>query len=226
MGGFSNLIRDNESICRLASRIYSFLGQNRVSVKGKNNVVDRGNTFVKRLKCSIKGNNNKVVLRQSRYAIRNLTILINGNNNILYIEEDFATDGLTFIIEDDNNAIRIGKNCHGGGASEISAIEGTSIEFGDDCMLSANIKIRTGDSHSILNANTGERINPSKSISIGDHVWIGNSVIILKGTRIHNDCIVAAGSVVPGKCFKANSIIGGNPATAIKEGITWQSERL
>lgn len=222
----SNLIRDHATISRLASSIYSFLGHNRVSLKGKNNVIAKRNTFVKRLKCSITGNNNHIIIKESRYAIRNLTILIHGNNNILYIDDDFATDGLTFVFEDDNNAIRIGKNCHGGGASEISAIEGTSVEIGDDCMLSANIKIRTGDSHSILEANTGKRINPSKSITMGNHVWIGNSVIILKGTKIENDCIVAAGSVVPGKSYKAHSIIGGNPAAVIKEGITWLSERL
>lgn len=41
-------------------------------------------------------------------------------------------------------------------------------------MLIANqCRVRADDSHPIYDGVTGERINPSRSISIGDHVWIG-----------------------------------------------------
>ena len=99
------------------------------------------------------------------------------------------------------------------------------IEFGDDCQLSANITLRTGDSHSIVDLQ-GKRINRSKSIRIGDHVWIGNTVLIFKGTQIGNNSIVAGGAVVGGKIFPPYCIIGGNPAKIIKENINWDRKRL
>jgi len=38
----------------------------------------------------------------------------------------------------------------------------------------------------------------------------------LKGAKIGDNSIIAAGSVVTGKTFPANVIIGGNPAKVIK----------
>jgi len=38
----------------------------------------------------------------------------------------------------------------------------------------------------------------------------------VKGAKIGDNSIIAAGSVVTGKTFPANAIIGGNPAKVIK----------
>ncbi len=70
--------------------------------------------------------------------------------------------------------------------TRLACIEGTSIEIGEDCMFSANIVFRTGDSHSIINSD-GQRINASKSICIGNHVWIGNTVIVNKGVKVSDN---------------------------------------
>jgi acetyltransferase-like isoleucine patch superfamily enzyme len=56
----------------------------------------------------------------------------------------------------------------------------------------------------------------SSPISIGDNVWIGANVTILKGVVIGNNCIVATGAVVTRGEFPDNSIIAGNPAKVIK----------
>ncbi|MBP2659028.1 MAG: hypothetical protein H6Q69_2060 [Firmicutes bacterium] len=39
-------------------------------------------------------------------------------------------------------------------------------------MFSHDVHIRNGDSHSIIDLQTKKRINFSKDIIIGDHVWI------------------------------------------------------
>jgi acetyltransferase-like isoleucine patch superfamily enzyme len=66
--------------------------------------------------------------------------------------------------------------------------------------------------------NTDERNSIGKvdEVFIGKNVWIGSKVIILKGSKIGDNSIIAAGSVVTGKTFPANAIIGGNPAKVIK----------
>ena len=54
-----------------------------------------------------------------------------------------------------------------------------------------------------------------KPIIIGNNVWIGLNSIILKGTIIGDNSIVAAASVVSGE-FGANTIIMGNPAKEVR----------
>lgn len=219
-------LRTDRRLRHFASVVYSLIGCNSSILKGKNNQIIAKDTFRKHCKFRVYGDNNRIVFAESMYSIRNVVISIFGNNNLIQIGRNFASDGLSFSVEDNNNKIILGENCHGGGNSELAAIEGTDIILGDDCMLSANITIRTGDSHSVLNAQTSQRINQSKSVVIGEHVWIGNTVLVFKGTEIGAHSIVAGGSVVTGKKFPNNCIIGGNPAKIIKENVDWCSERI
>lgn len=53
-------------------------------------------------------------------------------------------------------------------------------------------------------------------IEIGDNVWVGANVSILKGAKIGNNCIVATGSVVLSGNYPDNSILAGNPAKVVK----------
>lgn len=54
-----------------------------------------------------------------------------------------------------------------------------------------------------------------EEIYIGSNVWIGANVTILKGTKIGDNCVIGAGSVVKG-VFNTNTLIAGSPAKAIK----------
>ena len=76
-----------------------------------------------------------------------------------------------------------------------------NIIIGDNCMISFGSWIRNTDPHLVYDSSTYCRINPSKSVLIGDHVWIGQSCIILKGTVVGSGAILGAGSVVSGKKF-------------------------
>ena len=46
-------------------------------------------------------------------------------------------------------------------------------------------------------------------------MWIGNDVIILKGTEIGDDSVIGAGAVVTGGKFPSNVVIAGNPARIV-----------
>lgn len=54
-----------------------------------------------------------------------------------------------------------------------------------------------------------------ESIVIGDNVWIGAKSMILAGTKIGNNSVIAAGSVVKGE-IPANCVAAGAPAKVLK----------
>ena len=93
-------------------------------------------------------------------------------------------------------------------------------------MLAYDIDVRTGDSHSIISSETGERLNYEKDIIIGDHVWVAAHSYLLKGAIIGDNSVVATGSIVAGEFPDSNIIIGGSPAKIIKRGVTWDRRRI
>lgn len=219
-------LKKHSQLRNLAAFIYSF-ARNCISIHGKDNHIIRAGVFLSGCKIKINGSHNRVILNSGGINfLKDITISIYGNNNIIKIGKNVSSQNLAFCIEDNNNRIVLGDNFRGGSFSELAAIEGTEIIFGDDCLLSAHITIRTGDSHSILNAMTRDRINASKSVILGNHVWIGNTVLIFKGANIGDNSIIAGGSVVTGKSFPTNSIIGGNPAKIIKDNVDWEIKRI
>ena len=173
---------------------------------------------------NIEGRNNAIYIEQGS-ILKNCDIKIFGNNNTICIKNNCYLLQCKFWIEDNNGEILIGAGTTVSGKSHFACIEGTKIILGNDCMLSSNITFRTGDSHSIIDMQN-KRINPSENIVIGDHVWIGNQVIINKGVKISNNSIIGTGAIVTKQFESVNIIIAGNPAKIIKSGINWKRERL
>jgi acetyltransferase-like isoleucine patch superfamily enzyme len=90
-----------------------------------------------------------------------------------------------------------------------------SISIGEHCAIGPSCYITDHDHGSDLTFSPLEQPMVSKPTKIGDRVWIGANVTILKGVTIGNDAIVGAGSVVT-KDVPAKSIAVGNPAKVIK----------
>lgn len=210
---------------RILSRLYRFIGRNKISVK-RGNSVDLGNAFMKRSTINIVGINNNVEIEPGLTRLSCCKITILGSNCRIKIGNKCNLNYCELYIEDDNGEIIIGKHVTTTGKTEIAVIEGKTISIGEDCLLSSDISFRVGDSHSILDKNTGKRINPSKDITIGSHVWIGHSVKVLKGAFVGKNSIVGTGSIVTGKQFPSNSIITGIPANVVKNDVDWCSERI
>lgn len=95
-------------------------------------------------------------------------------------------------------------------------------------MISNNVKIQDHNSHPIKKLNRRKQLinlqkKPTnvyesliKKIYIGDDVWIGAEVTILKGVKIGSGSIIATKTVVT-KNVPANSVFAGNPGKIVKK---------
>lgn len=187
---------------------------------------------------SVDEKNNMIV--ENIPTIKNSSIIFNGNNNVLFCEEDVIIEDSNLKFNGDNSLIYLRTGCH---RLKISLFndyvchcglynwytkplwivlsEHKHCFIGDNCMFSFDILIRNSDHHLIYDCENNKRINPTKSVFIGDHVWIGQLVNILKGTRIDSGSIVGASSVVAGKKIPHNTIWAGNPSQEKKCGVFW-----
>ena len=171
------------------------------------------------------GSNNRIEIEDNCH-IENSRFNIKGNSNIIHIGESGFINGLEIAIQGNDNQIYIGKNIFILDDTRFYVVDGSRLTIGDSCMFSDRIDIRTTDNHSIIDCTTLERINYEKDVIIGNNVWVGTRVNILKGTILSDWCIVGAGSVVTGKQFACNTIIAGNPAVEVKNNIKWKMERI
>ena len=91
-----------------------------------------------------------------------------------------------------------------------------SVKIGKGCVISHNVTIIDSDTHCV---DVPGHI-PTKPVTIGNHVWIGNRAMVLKGVTIGDGAIIAAGAVVS-KDVPPNTMVAGVPAKIIKENVTW-----
>ena len=210
----------------LLSKIYYCLMNNRVKGK-RGNTLQIKNAFLRGFRCTFYGKNNEVIIGGEKPSVLTYChIAIHGSNNKVVIEGGVGAKDLTVYCGDQHCLVHVKEDTQISGKTELATMEGTKIVVGRDCLFSANITLRAGDSHSVIDAETGLRLNKSKDIIIGDHVWIGNTVIVTKGSVIGDHSVLATGSVVVGKSYPNNVALGGNPAKVLKEGVSWLSEKI
>lgn len=87
---------------------------------------------------------------------------------------------------------------------------GSNVMIAPYCTFIAIDHRYSDDNKNIKNQGISE-----ESIEIGNNVWIGAHVIILKGVKIGNGAVIGAGSVVTHD-IPSNCVAAGNPAKTIK----------
>lgn len=204
-----------------------------------------GDMYISGAKITEKENGNKIYsfAEEKEYNI-NTSIKFKGKNNILFIAEGAALVNSLLIFEHDNSVIYVGRNtrlfayvfmqfnqvCYfgdniffnqGGTRHNFIPCEGKHIIIGNDCMFSYSNWFWNSDMRHIYSQDTRYRINPSKSIIIGDHVWSGRDVGYMKGVFVASGSIIGARSTVIKKIHYSNTIYAGTPCHKIRDRVFW-----
>lgn len=179
------------------------------------------NAFLRKIKIIGRhsDSNNQVCLSGE---ISNTTINISGIGNQIVFEKDCRLNNLKIILNGVNCKILIKKNTTIGGAYLVCMGNGNTITIGEECMLADGVEIWASDSHPIFDA-AGTLQNPSKSVVIGNHVWIGRHTTILKGVTIADNAIIGMKSLVT-KNVDARTLNVGSPSRAIRRDVNWERD--
>jgi acetyltransferase-like isoleucine patch superfamily enzyme len=86
------------------------------------------------------------------------------------------------------------------------------IRVGDDCLFGFGTRVLDADLHA-LDSRTPERVAP---VHIGDRVWLGSDVTVLRGVTIGDDTVVGARSVVT-RDLPPRVLAVGAPARPVRE---------
>jgi serine acetyltransferase len=113
--------------------------------------------------------------------------------------------------------LQIGDRCVIGRGSHIVAHH--SIEIGADVFTGPYVYI-TDQNHSYadIEVPVGRQWPVNNSVRIGAGTWLGTGAIVLPGSVIGKNVVVAAGAVVRGK-VPDYAVVGGVPAKVIREYV-------
>ncbi len=119
---------------------------------------------------------------------------------------------------DDDNLPRrglvIGDRCVIGARTSLTAH--TSIVLGDDVWCGQDVFVSdAGHGYQDATQPIGRQLGPHQPVTIGSGSWIGHGSIILPGTTIGRNVVVAAGSVVRGT-VEDHAVVGGAPARVLR----------
>lgn len=213
-------IRDNETLMIFLAAIYRLFCGNWIWGRSGLSLNWTG-VFAKNVKIYNHGRDNVVEFGKG-CRLYDCKIQIFGDGNRVLIDHDCVCRGLDIFISD-GAVLKIGHNSHFHGRTHFACIEGKTVSIGKRCLFSTDIVFRSGDSHVITDMEDN-RINFGRDIIIGDHVWIGQQVVILKGANIARDTIVGTRSLVTKGEYPANVVLAGSPAKVVKEKVNWRPE--
>ena len=152
-----------------------------------------------------------------------------------FCKEEIIANSTHFTING-KGCIRIGKKCGMRRDCEISVAENGSLTLGDGffmnrgCVIACHDSITIGNNtrlgpnvmiydhdYDFKNQDVAQRKKHKTSpVVIGNNVWLGAGVIVLRGTVIGDNCVVGAGSVIKG-VYEPNMVITQPRNEDIKE---------
>lgn len=121
-----------------------------------------------------------------------------------------------------DRALVIGDRCVLGARTSLTAH--TSVVLGDDVWCGQDVFVSDA-SHGYQDTALpiGRQLGQNQPVVIGSGTWIGHGSIVLPGTAIGRNVVVAAGSVVRG-VVEDYAVVGGTPARVLRRfepGVGW-----
>ena len=101
---------------------------------------------------------------------------------------------------------------------------GRKIRIGEDVWIGRNCCIYDSDFHSILNKDNSLH-NPPKPVIIGDHVWLTNNIMVLKGVIIKGNNVINPFTVIRKDVPFGVMIANGFQQIEVAQDIKWSSAR-
>lgn len=135
----------------------------------------------------------------------NTNILL-GKNVTIYPDVMFFGDGPIII----GNNVDIGNN-----TIIYSSKNGGGVTIGNNTMIAAHNYIIDMDHGTAVEKLVSEQSNSVQPVSIGNDVWLGASVTVLKGSQIGNGAVIGAKALVKG-VVPERAIAVGIPAKVKK----------
>ena len=166
------------------------------------------------LKLDFRGNNNIVFFFGES---SNVSIVFQNDNGLVFIGDHVYCNGTFWLA---NNSLCFIDQVNSFNGASFYIYESKNVILGTDCMFSWDIWLATCDYHLIIDAKTNNRVNFSKSIYIGDHVWIGRESAISKGVFVASGAILGAKSLAT-KVYYSNTANAGSPAKELKKELFW-----
>lgn len=131
-------------------------------------------------------------------------LLIQSQNNGVIIGKNFRLESSARIRVINGGRLLIGDNCFFDCGAYLTALG--EITIGDNCLFGPGVMIFDHD-HDYKGpggVSAGDSI--IGKITIGNNVWVGANCVILRGTTIGDNSVIAAGSVVKGY-IPSNSLV-------------------
>lgn len=144
----------------------------------------------------------KIAYWKLRYGKRIQVPMIQGFDRVylelhgqgkLHLGDHIQNRGELHLICDGEGVLQIGSHVYCNTNNCITCMGRVTI--GDYCKLGNNLVVVDHDHN--FKDNSSEYL--VGEVEIGSHVWIGANCTILRGTRIGDSCVIAAGSVVKGE---------------------------
>lgn len=124
-----------------------------------------------------------------------------------------SSPGPLFSLTGDPKNLVVGRGVYFNRNVTVEAV--APVRIGDHTAIGMQVLVMTSH-HEIGEDGAWSETASGRSVDIGERVWIGGRAVVLPGTVIEDDVVVAAGAVVRGR-LTSHGVYAGVPARRIRE---------
>ncbi len=152
------------------------------------------------------------------FLARNHRMISKDRDSEIHVGKDVILDRGVKLWLSNGARLYIGDNSYLANGSMVLSQQ--EVLIGRHCSISWHVLIMDSSSYAVgyLGEEPQIRLGP---VVIGDHVWIGCRAVILKGVSVGDGAVIANNAVVT-RDVPAGSMVAGNPARVIRDGVVWK----